>query len=724
MERPKRVTKNYSLKNIPLPTATMYKKRLIEMTESVLKRMRWRAHFFLTRGEKPNKEDNKPEDYNGLNSRKCPPQVREMEAFETDVAKLIEGIEFRKVRNRFQDSLTADTKQIKESPGIFIRADKTSNLYEVSTTLHEKLLRENITRHYKPASNSAHDDINAEAQAIADTINPELTRRMDIMAKSQAFLTLKDHKENFNNSLPCRLINPAKSEMGLASKKIIDSINNCLKVKLGLNIWKNSSSVTKWFNSIQQKDQCTFISFDIVEFYPSISEELLSLALSFARSHIDISAEEMEIIHHARKSLLFDNGKPWMKKGNAGLFDVTMGSFDGAEVCQLVGTFALTKLSEQYKKEDMGLYRDDGLAVIRGASGPQTERIKKSIVSKFKELGLKVAIQSNLKTCNFLDLTLCLNNGRHYPFRKDNDTPLYINRSSNHPPAIIKNLPAAISRRLTDISSDKEAFEEAAPMYNDALKESGYSEQVEFMEARKNETLTQKRRRNRTVTWFNPPFSLNVRTNVAKKFLGLVDKHFPPDCALHKIFNRATIKVSYSCMPNMHAVIRQHNTAVRRKQDTTQTSNTITKQCNCRSPQQCPLSGKCLTENIVYKATVTTNEPKTCKEYIGSTATTFKQRFSNHMSSTRLPKYEKSTALSQHIWELKREGKDHKVSWEICAKARPYTPETKRCNLCITEKLWISNSTGNLLNHRSELVSTCRHQNRFQLAHFKRGGVT
>ena len=140
MERPKRVTKNYSLKNIPLPTATMYKKRLIEMTESVLKRMRWRAHFFLTRGGKPNKEDNKPDDYYGLNSRKYPPQVREMEAFETDVAKLIEEIEFRKVRNRFQDSLTADTKQIKESPGIFIRADKTSNLYEVSTTLHEKLL--------------------------------------------------------------------------------------------------------------------------------------------------------------------------------------------------------------------------------------------------------------------------------------------------------------------------------------------------------------------------------------------------------------------------------------------------------------------------------------------------------------------------------------------------------------------------------------------------------
>lgn len=72
MERPKRVTKNYSLKNIPLPTATMYKKRLIEMTESVLKRMRWRAHFFLTRGEKPNKEDNKPDDYYGLNSRKYP----------------------------------------------------------------------------------------------------------------------------------------------------------------------------------------------------------------------------------------------------------------------------------------------------------------------------------------------------------------------------------------------------------------------------------------------------------------------------------------------------------------------------------------------------------------------------------------------------------------------------------------------------------------------------
>ena len=77
-------------------------------------------------------------------------------------------------------------------------------------------------------------------------------------------------------------------------------------------------------------------------------------ALNFAKKITDISREDIQIMYHARKSLLFSNEKPWMKRqGN--LFDLTMGAYDGAEVCELVGIFILKKISEKYNKNDVGL---------------------------------------------------------------------------------------------------------------------------------------------------------------------------------------------------------------------------------------------------------------------------------------------------------------------------------------------------------------------------------
>ena len=65
-----------------------------------------------------------------------------------------------------------------------------------------------------------------------------------------------------------------------------------------------------------------------------------------------------------------------------------MGCFDGAEVCELVGTFILNKLKNIFQNNTFGLYRDDGLAVIKGLSGPEIERLKKNVVKTFKDYGL------------------------------------------------------------------------------------------------------------------------------------------------------------------------------------------------------------------------------------------------------------------------------------------------------------------------------------------------
>ena len=83
------------------------------------------------------------------------------------------------------------------------------------------------------------------------------------------------------------------------------------------------------FGNIEEKTRHSFISFDLIDFYPSISENLLDLALSWASSLASISNEDISIIKHVRKSLLFNNRKPWTKNNNSNLFDVTMGSYDG-----------------------------------------------------------------------------------------------------------------------------------------------------------------------------------------------------------------------------------------------------------------------------------------------------------------------------------------------------------------------------------------------------------
>ena len=115
-----------------------------------------------------------------------------------------------------------------------------------------------------------------------------------------------------------------------------------------------------------------------------------------------------------------------MKKD--GLFDVTMGAYDGAEVCELVGTFLLDKICEKYEKNNIGLYRDDGLSVFKNKSGTQLERIKKNLQNTFKDFGLEIVAESNLKIVNYLDVTLNLNNGFFKPYHKPDDIIQYSNK--------------------------------------------------------------------------------------------------------------------------------------------------------------------------------------------------------------------------------------------------------------------------------------------------------
>ena len=174
-----------------------------------------------------------------------------------------------------------------------------------------------------------------EAKNIAN--NFKLADKIDHLAKIEAFISLKDHKENFNNKPTCRLINPTKNELGKISKKLVEDINKELLGKLTANQWKNTKDVIEWFKSINNKNNCTFIQFDIKEFYPTITEEILDNVISFAQKYVPIDNSTIRTIKHCRKSLLFYKNEAWKKKCTTSCFDVTMGSYDDAEICELVG---------------------------------------------------------------------------------------------------------------------------------------------------------------------------------------------------------------------------------------------------------------------------------------------------------------------------------------------------------------------------------------------------
>ena len=106
-------------------------------------------------------------------------------------------------------------------------------------------------------------------------------------------------------------------------------------------------------------------------------------------------------------------------------------------------------------------------------------------------------------------------------------------------------------------SSNADIFNSSKEEYKTALKNSGYKN-IDFKYIAENKNDNRRNRR-RNIIWFNPPFSQTVSTNVGKRFLNLLDKHFPPNNQLHKIFNRNTVKVSYSCTPNMGSIIKSHN---------------------------------------------------------------------------------------------------------------------------------------------------------------------
>ena len=168
-------------------------------------------------------------------------------------------------------------------------------------------------------------------------------------------------------------------------------------------------------------------------------------------------------------------------------------------------------------------------------------------------------------------------------------------------------------------------------------------------------------------------------------------------------------------MPNVASYIKAHNAKVIRKSE----KEPSKKGCNCPPNKECPLQGNCLVKSVIYRANVTTDNPSHENSYIGLTEQEFKGRERFHEHTFRKEEKQTSTKLSSYIWKLKREyQKSPKVTYSILEKSQPYNNGSKRCVLCLSEKYHIIFQPFQKLNLRNELVSKCRHENKFYLKNF------
>ena len=168
-------------------------------------------------------------------------------------------------------------------------------------------------------------------------------------------------------------------------------------------------------------------------------------------------------------------------------------------------------------------------------------------------------------------------------------------------------------------------------------------------------------------------------------------------------------------MPDVKSSITSHNAKILNPPENTNDS----KKCNCKVKDNCPLNGNCLIKDVVYMGTLT-NSTSPTTHYIGMTERPFKVREREHWYSFKDPKKKLASKLSAYIWSQKSLGEEQTtISWSIIDRAPAYRNGYHHCRLCLTEKFHIIFQPVPTINKRNEIVSKCRHENKFLLANVK-----
>ena len=150
----------------------------------------------------------------------------ELVDFKNDMIKMIKNIEFRKNKCTFQTKLTWDIKKTNESNELLIPADKSRNIYIMQKDDYNKYIKDNVTKTCKRSTADRLKNINYKIKLLAEKL--AIGDRIEKMKATEAYTTVKDHKESFPHKFSFHLINPSKSDIGQISKNLLDKINKIL----------------------------------------------------------------------------------------------------------------------------------------------------------------------------------------------------------------------------------------------------------------------------------------------------------------------------------------------------------------------------------------------------------------------------------------------------------------------------------------------------------------
>ena len=325
-----------------------------QQAKTFIRNIRWAVCIFLS------KNKSVPKNTYGFNSQKNPDPQPLLQQFEEAVYDVIKNIKFKERTNEFQKQFKENViKKIDDCSKLLIKGDKSQNFHEIEVEKYDEIMKREIQKSHKKSSEQESKNVAKEDKRIAQKM--DIANRVFQTAPVEAYATIKDHKQNYQNSLPARLINGTKQNLGRASKIILEEIVTNVRKKTQLNQWKNTRAMLKWFVKIQNKAEYIFIQWDIVDFYGSITEQLLTKAIDWASTIVPITHDNRELFFHVRRFFLFYKNEAWVKSDNEN-FNVAMGSYDSAEIAELCGLYLLHLLDQAKLNMNVGLYRDDVLA--------------------------------------------------------------------------------------------------------------------------------------------------------------------------------------------------------------------------------------------------------------------------------------------------------------------------------------------------------------------------
>ena len=194
-----------------------------------------------------------------------------MDDSEGELISQVRLIKYRRISNNIQQQIKNDRKKLKIA------------VYKMSPNKYKQKLHQEVVEHYQKTPLNLKNDLNKEVKTLVSKL--KVKGRIEKYNIKRCFITLKDHKSDSQTNPTCRLINPSKSQIGKISKIILQDNCATLRIALNINQWCSTVDCIKWFNNLDKNDKCSFIKYDIREYYLSIMEKAVNGAKKLAKEY-------------------------------------------------------------------------------------------------------------------------------------------------------------------------------------------------------------------------------------------------------------------------------------------------------------------------------------------------------------------------------------------------------------------------------------------------------